>query len=519
MADRLSITAPYDGGFANGGVGVIARRQQDPILSGLADAAAQIGLPGFGPLGNPFSDPHYQGLIHAAENYPLRLLRALLGQDGTATMAAGIEASLAYGARNVRPVVIKDWEGGRGTVDDDATAELDRVLCLYQAGDLRASISDVPSLPGIKVAPSPVPAGLPMLLHSTDRLNDTGQVVYEATGDIGIGVTGIYDVDALRCRYRDAESRRDDGRHVGGIRKKSFRVFEQENKDAKKNEATGAVDGWQILNSAGIVSVAWKASTDNPYGFPRNGAALAYLLRKVSRRRDLSDWLHGSALPRVIVEQLVKSLMEIASEYPELCKDLDGNSIQPGAWVALQQQISQQKMMAASTDRVQFMGEGRVYPVNPSNISGLTDVLQMERIEEIQSLNMLPSLVGVTDGGTQAYAEVQWLALTKGLGLLADYAAAPITQIGNYHFRLLGENLIVQMEYENLPPIDPDKKATADLTNMERLEHLAAIGVISPEYFARAQGYGGVVNIDRLKEHLDKKNAALTMTGTGAGTA
>lgn len=509
MADRLSQPTPFDGGLLFGGVGVLPRRQQDPILSGVADAALRLGLPHLGgAAGAGFGgavDPRFALLSYFAQTVPLRLLRIMLAQDGTAQMAAGIEAALAFGAGKVRFVAVKDWRTGRGVIDVSGTAEIERVYSLYQAGDTRAQTNDV-NLPGGIVAPSAIPAGLPMLLHAADRLNDTGQVCFEATGDVGTGVTGIYDFDPLYCRYRDAKLSRPDARHATGERRKTIRVFEQQQDGAKPDARTGAVEGWRVLGGPGIASISWKGSTDNPYGGPRNGAALAYLLRKTARRRDLGDWLHNVAWPKVIIEQAVSAMFALVTEHPELLEGTaeDGGNLDASEWVAARVQEITANLTRLSSDSVWVIGEGKAYTVNPSDISGLTDVFKMERIEEIQSLNMLPSLVGVTDGGTQAYAEVQWLAEVQTLALLSAYSSAAPVQLGNYHFRLLGEDLVVRAEFDDLPPLAPQASAAARQTINAIEEHLAAIGVNSSEDLALRLSGTGANDPKRLEDYLQR---------------
>ncbi len=532
MADRLTKPAPYDGSSGFYGVGVIARRQQDPVLTGLNDAALRLGLSGYGVgtgLGGEYAaqfaargiDSGQWALAHLAETSPLHLLRALLAQDGTAQMAGRFESALAFGAGNIRFVAVKDWRKGRGVIDDDGTAEVNRVFSLYQANETRPlqglqNSEATITLPGSPTAPSAIPAALPLLLHSKERINDTGHVLFEATGELGLGVTGIYDFDSLNCRYRDAEINAPDRRYRENERKRTYRVLEHRDKDAKEDKRIGQVDGWRILSGPGIASVAWEASTDNPYGVPRDGAALAYLLRKSARRRDIGDWLHNIAFPKIIVEQAISLLMKLAGEHPELLRKADGTSYESAEWVALQSERIRNKVNSLKNDDVWFLGEGKVYDINPSGINGLTEILTMERLEEIQSLNFLPALLGVTDGGTQAYSEVQWLAQTKGLSLLSAYCSAAPVHIGNYHFRLLGEDLVIRAEFDTLPPIDPQKTAEARKLVMEIEQHLAVIGVNSAKYFAQRMSGSGAVDLPRLEAYL--KDALQRLTSAVAGS-
>jgi hypothetical protein len=422
---------------------------------------------------------------------------------------------------------VKDWRNGKGTTDDDMSAEIARVYSLYNSQETRAANigpDALDSLPVSMAAPPPsIPAALPLLLHGADRINDTGQVCFEAVGDVGTGVTAIYDFDPLSCRYRDAEAVSRDARHTttNSVRKRLFRVFEQQQQGVIEDKKSGQLEGWRILSGPGIATVTWKGSTGNPYGAPRNGAALPYLLRKIARRRDLGDWLHNVAWPKVIVEQAIQALITLAAENPEIGLGKgevgpDGvrGDLDPAEWAAMQQHKLREMLNRLTADDIWMIGEGKAYVINPSDISGLTDILKMERIEEIQSLNMLPSLVGVTDGGTQAYAEVQWLAQTQGLGLMSAYCAAGPIQIGNYHLRLLGEDMIVRAEFDDLPPIDPQKQAVARQTIVSVEEHLAAIGVNSPEDFALRVSGGGAADEPRLETYLSALASAVAQLPT-----
>lgn len=503
----LTKPAPFDGTYVSGGVGVVARRQQDPMLSGLCDAAARLGLGLWGQNTTPdnagaaWANSPFFLLSYMAATTPLRLLRLMLAQDGTAQMAQGIESALAFGAGKARFVAVKDWRTGRGTIDDDATAELERVLRLYQSQSADSRLAAEGML-----VPGTIPSGLPLLLHAADRINDTGQACFEAIGDVGVGLTEIRDFDPLSCRYRDSEVT------IQGGGKRTVRFFEQQQPDARRNERRGFVDGWQALLGPGICTVAWKAGTDNPYGVPRSGAALSYLLRKAARRRDLGDWLHNVAWPKVIVEQMVSALFNLVAANPELLQGSgeEGDDLSASEWVGQQVSMMQDKLLGMRADDIWTIGEGKAYSINPSGIQGLTDVLQMERLEEIQSLNVLPALVGVTDGGTQAYAEVQWLAQTESLSLLAAYAAAGPVAIGNYHFRLLGEDIVVRAEFDRLPPIDPQKAAEARQTITDIEEKLAIIGVNAEDDFALRVSESGAADPARLAGYLAARLAQLS---------
>jgi hypothetical protein len=523
MSERLTQPKPYDGQSAFGGVGVVPRRQQDPVLSGLSNAAQQLDMSFLAgnfnaqEPGTSATALQYSILSTMAENMPLRLLRLLMAQDGTAQMASLVKASLAFGARKVRFVAVKDWRKGRGEIDDDGTMELERVFGLYQTGATRSFVSGASIAAQMGSAiPTPIPYALPMLLHASERLDDTGQVCFEATGDLGTGVTGIYDFDALSCRYRDGE------RRIQGGAMRGVRFFEQQQRESRANERTGQVEGWRLLTGPGISSVSWKASSDNPYGTPAAGAALSYLLRKAARRRDLSDWLHAVAWPKVIVEQMVSALYRLAAEQPSLLvaadRDSSGNlrDITPDEWVGKQVLAMQKSLASLKSDDVWMIGEGKAYGINPSGIQGLTDVLTMERLEEIQSYNLLPALVGVTDGGTQAYAEVQWLAQTQMLALHAAYAAAGPVAIGNYHFRLLGLDMIVRAEFDDLPPLDPQSIAEARKTIAALEEHLAAIGINGPDDYALRVSESGAADPERLAAYLTALLARLSSGGNSS---
>lgn len=442
LKGRLSRPSYFDAGGLVGGLGVIPRRSLDLRTQEALRQASE----------KPIGD----ALLFLAQQVPYRLLRLLLATDGTANLAGMIEEALAFGPGKIQIVAV----GPDGVIDDDGTAEIGRLWARYATAQA-IGVSDE--------AEGDTTDQARLLLHIGQRINDTGQACLEGIpGRRGEGVAAIVDFDALTTRYRDdARSGR--------------RFWEQQGYSAERRSE------WYSLDSRTVVSASWRDSTDNPYGVARRAAALPYLLRKAARRADFADWFHAIAWPRVVVEVAISALFKIVAENPALLDTAgpDGERLEPDQWVARQFAAIRSKLESMKADDFWTIGEGKAYAINPSDFGpGTVEMLKMERLEEIQALGMLPALVGVTDGGTQAYSEVQWIAETVALALYMGVCSRPLVKLANLHFRLMGQNLRARAEIAPLPPIDRQKAEAARQALIETETLLAVMGLNSPDDLA-----------------------------------
>ena len=471
-----------DGSGINGGLGVIARRSIDPRMSERAAALFE---------GTNLSCNPAQALMQMAQEAPLQLLRILLPQSGPASMAQYVDLALGFGPGKIRFVARKEGADGTRVEDVGGTAQLNRLWTLYAGGNTPQSDAQSPL------------AITAILAHAALRLNDTGMFCFEAVpGKPGEGVTQILDFDPLTCRFRDDN---DTG----------ARLFEQQDNafQAAGAKIPGAVDGWRPLIGPQIIRMPWWGSRNNPYGSPRYGAALGYLLAKVARNRQLRDWLSNAVWPKVVISQTVSALLKVVTDNPAMLQDpatiqaagLDPDLIgqlRPDQWVALQFRALRDKLATAKSDDILFIAEGDVTDVNPSDISGASEVLRMTRMEEVQAMLTLPNLLGITDGGTQAYSEVQWLAVTEMLNFFRAFVAGGVAQLGTFHLRWLGSDLVCEPILEPIPPINRETVEKARAQFIQNEEKLARQGINSPDEYATAVSGSAPADPARLKDAL-----------------
>jgi hypothetical protein len=449
----------YDGYAANGGLGVIGRRGWDARTQTFIEQAAQSGI---------------VGLSAWAELAPLRLLDVLATLHPAAQMADSTDAALCFGPEDTRIVAVKDYRQGKGVVDDEMTQVVSQLWKAYA--------KPVPDTPDAPVLTAEV-NGLMMLQQTLLWQVDTaGMYCLEAvpggkagSSGSGGGIADINDFAPLSVRWKLVE--KPDGRHTTrGGKRPPTRVLEQ--------YQPGKDGGWKELDLSTVMAVAWKGSRDNPYGKPRKGAFLSEGLADIARRRSLRDWLHAAAWPRLAIGFPIEQVIQYAKDNPDVLvgKGKDGADLTPYEFARAEMNAFQQTLSSMKSDDTLLMpGDADKEVLNASNISGLAEVLRMERIALAQSLDQFPGMLGYVEGGTQAYNEVQLKAQAQKYESLRAFINGGPVAIANLHLRLLGVDMICRAESKPILLSDLLAYYQAEGQRINNAFSLLDRGVTSPE--------------------------------------
>ncbi|MES2462920.1 MAG: hypothetical protein V4671_20235 [Armatimonadota bacterium] len=428
-------------GVIYGGLGPVPRRGWD---SGTLNYLAELQKEGVSPN---------QVFRSWAEAAPLRLLRILLEIHPLAQFALESDLSLSFGPEDTQFVAIKDYQKGAGTVDDDGTALLDSLWDTYRTGATR----DVPAITrrGRPTSSEKQLSGATQrssqgAQSNVKRLQDalgthltqTGQLVLEAVpGANGSGVSQSFDIDPLNVLYTTDKEKRV---RLAQVRKPT-----------------------DYLDTRLIYDGAWRATSDNPYGFARCGSFLSVGLDDVSDQRNQTDFLHAVAWSRLGYEFPFERVAQFALDNPQECltgKGADGKDLEPGDYASKEFQKSMALLDQMQSSDV-LGGIGKVYSLGSGSAAGLEGILNARRLRLCQALQQLPNLMGITDGGTQAYASVQMTAHAQKLESFRAAVNDPLVWLANLHFRLQGIDMICRCESK--PLLLTDLKAHHEAREIE----------------------------------------------------
>src|SRR5207253_505442 len=118
-------------------------------------------------------------------------------------------------------------------------------------------------------------------------------------------------------------------------------------------------------------------------------------------------------------------------------------------------------------------------------------------IEEAQALLQLLNMLGITDGGTQAYAEVQWTKYVTSITSVRSLVNNALVGIGDLHFRSLGEDLICRVEAEPIRPLDYKAVEEAEEIRLRNAGTRVRMGFTTPEEEAIGVTGSGLADPER----------------------
>lgn len=337
-----------------------------------------------------------EGLRRWAQELPLRLLEILGDVHPTFSMARSNWLNLAFGPDDT-DFVAEDASGKTNKRGTKAIA------------DLFASMkSDVNGAVTLQRA-----IGQQILFF--------GMTCIEGVPNKnGAGLETIVTFDPLSTRFRDLS----DG----------SRIFEQRQGGQ-----------WKELKLEQCFSFGYDSSSDNPYGRPLFSGALGEGLSDLERQKNSNDVLRTVVWPRLSVGFPHEAVMKLALENPSLTigRGPNGEDLSPSQYAAQQFNAFQKMMMGLKADDIFIypMG-GQVDSINAAQgLDGIAKILEQKRIFLCQGLDTLPSLCGVTDGGTQAYSSVQWGVQVKKIEGFRSFVNGCICRVLDFMLRLLGLNV------------------------------------------------------------------------------
>lgn len=205
--------------------------------------------------------------------------------------------------------------------------------------------------------------------------------------------------------------------------------------------------------------------SDNLYGTPLFAGALAEIIKDDIQEQNTSDIMAASAWPHTTWGFPFEETMQWAQEHPDALvgQGEDGEDLTPYdyAWREFDTFCERLKCLRADDPIVGPKGmEGKVLEAG-SGVQALEGVLKMRRHRLVVGLDQLPNMLGITEGGTQAYAKEQTRLQAKKLEAYRQVILRIVEKISALHLRLMGMQQRVRIETVAIMPGDRVAEATA----------------------------------------------------------
>lgn len=405
-----------------------------------------------------------------AQTAPLRLLEVLVDSNPLAQMALSNDVSFAFAPGSTRYVAVAS--AADKEVSEEGTAALDYLWSLLDP-IIPSYLSE-----GLAKTGDGEAGGMIALQWTIARwYSVAGLNCIEAIpGGRGRGLIDVLDFSPFSVRFKDTEE--------------GARVLEQ--------RQAGTTGGWEALPPETCFPSAWFGRRDNPYGKPRYAAALNELLADAAEQGKLSAVLDAVAWPHLKVSFDANGTIKFAKENEDVLAGQadDGADLTPLAYALSTFSAFVEKMQAMKADDVLYMLAGSDADIirGGDGLPALDGTFERRRLRICQSLDQLPNLMGITDGGTQAYSSVQWKAYATKLEALRAFVNAVMVWIANLHLRLLGMPLVARAEVEPIQTSDKMVDASARKVEIENEERLIRMGFRSPADACQSLTGSGVVD-------------------------
>ena len=425
-----------------------------------------------------------------AVQYPILLLRVLLEVHPIAARAISNELAIGFGLGGQRMEVIKDYQGGAGTVDDSETAYVNRLWQRHPSGSLNGLLATA------------------AMIYDSDGWN-LWEVV---TG--GDGVEEIYDVDSMSC-YWGAQPPKRRGRPASRRGYSATNALYQRsswiagNGDGSNHRGTGTLGDRELPidpQDGTVFSAAWRARSDNPYGVPRLSAALQEILSDMGDEKDLAAWFHRLGYPFVNYSVELDSLLALIKENAatELI-DSEGKTITIAQWVrnyvgATSNEITQQ---LAGDSAVSVGITPQVVNTNPS--SALPELRRQRLTRLANGLLSPPQLLNIHDGGSLSTgASIDWDIYAEGLNGLREATFRVAEFIANRDLRARGVDMIAQIAAEPIRAADIAAYYAGLQARQSLIFDQVRAGMTSEEEASMDLTGGGLANPERAKEFFNR---------------
>lgn len=234
----------------------------------------------------------------------------------------------------------------------------------------------------------------------------------------------------------------------------------------QRQSGTGVpASGWVEMPKETFFWQAIDATPDNPYGAGLFSAAFGQALADFTTNQDLRDAVHNAAWPRYDYEYDVERITARA-----VSLGLDNNA--PDAeteLTALESYVKRQVDAIEDSIGEQLADDNYVHSSDMSvktldggDFGGLDEVLKIERHRLVQSLDELPTLMGINDGSTQTYTSVEWGIRATKAAWLRDWVNTPLIWALELHFRLQGKRVTVRAICEPVRASDAEADARTE---------------------------------------------------------
>lgn len=428
---------------ANAGLGPVPRRGWDDYTARLIALAETKGTP---------------GLRHFYQTAPLRMLRVLCEIHPMAKMAHSNNAADVCLPDSTKIVAIRRvTKRNEKTNEDETSEEIDSV----ETAELESFLNKYPGgLPGLQRA----------LLK---QLEWAGCYVMEAVpAKRGEGVLRGITVDPLSILPYPTED--------GGWEYRQMTTSDWARSRGFLNNLSEIP-----LDPDTTFVLALDYDDDNPLGLPWFGAALQEMLKDLGQERNLTDILRAWAYAHTYFGFPVEETLELVRKNPKLLEGRgpDGGDITEEEY--LDQEFAKfcEYLSTLNPDDPIVVPKGTEGKVLESGagMAALDPMLKMRRHRLVMGLDQMPNRVGITEGGTQAYAEQQSQQDGRKLEFARWIINAGPVWLCNLHLRLQGKNLTARADTVSILPSDRHIDAKARALEVSTDYDLVDRGAMDPE--------------------------------------
>ena len=452
----------FDGYSAAGGIGVVPRFY-DAATEDLLQRCESTGMRSVDWLRNGGRS---------------RLLRVLVDTHPMGAMALSNNLDLPFGAGATRFFAVKNYREGKGERDDSETAALESLWSSAYSSleDLQRAISEALHTDGMAVVEA-VPGG---------------------TGTLeSLSIDGIYDVDSLTFRYRDADPA------IG----RAGRVLEQQQRGR-------VAKGWQEIDQSTVFTTANRYRWDRPCGIPIFSAFLTEGIADAYHHRGMSDGLRGAFYSRLVLQSTWSRFHELAKQAQSsedrdyLLRREEGGLMAPAEFADLEMGKLLETLSTIAPDDIGVMPEGSEPMAMNINLTGIDGVLQARLLRVAQSLLQFPALLGITFGGREAWASQQVKVYVNRLDGDRARVNNLLARIGDLFLRLRGVDMVCRWEAEPITLQDLKSLAEARQSQLSALGTEVAMGFTTGESAAMQATGSGLADEEQHRRWLEKQTSA-----------
>jgi len=136
-------------------------------------------------------------------------------------------------------------------------------------------------------------------------------------------------------------------------------------------------------------------------------------------------------------------------------------------------------------------------------LSKLDSTLEIQRQGIVMSLDQLPTLMGITKGGTPAYSSAEWRVYAEKLEFTRNFINRGPVEIANLHLRLLGLPITARADVEKIRASDMLANEQVRGLQIANEMNLAKAGLQAVEDAAMALTGHGSADPERAKQALE----------------